>query len=165
MIASQTVESFAFPASFAQERLWLLAQMEPGDPAYHIAGAVRFKGNLNISALRQSLNAIVRRQESLRTTFKAVDGEVIQFVSPADEIQLELVPAPATDTELLEELSRLSQKPFDLEAGPLLRVVLLKRGADDHTLLLTIHHIISDGWSLMVLIRELMEFYRAFVHE
>src|SRR5262249_47638093 len=87
---------FVFPASFAQQRLWLLAQMEPGDPAYHIAGAVRLKGDLDLHALRASLNEVVRRQESLRTTFREVNGEIEQIISPLSTIDLEVVPAETT---------------------------------------------------------------------
>jgi natural product biosynthesis luciferase-like monooxygenase protein/amino acid adenylation domain-containing protein len=146
----------------------LLAQIEPGDPAYHITGAVRFRGNLNLDALRASLNEVIQRQESLRTTFREVDGQITQVILPAVAIDLEVV-----SSELIAEsdtegsfncwLKTAMEKPFDLARGPLLRTVLWKRAGDDYTLVLTIHHIVSDGWSLMVLIREITELYRAFV--
>src|SRR6476646_3744320 len=91
MANSAVQQVFVFPASFAQERLWLLAQMEPSDPAYHITGAVRFRGDLNLYALQASLNEVVKRQESLRTTFREVNGEIEQIISPSSKIDLEVI--------------------------------------------------------------------------
>jgi amino acid adenylation domain-containing protein/non-ribosomal peptide synthase protein (TIGR01720 family) len=169
MTAPKTSEQvFAFPASFAQERLWLLANLEPGDPAYHIAGAVSFKGVLDVHALQTSLNEVVRRHESLRTTFKAIEGRILQVVLPIATISLKIIAAPASngngnESEFWRQVASIVEEPFDLVAGPLLRAALLKRSARDHMLVLAIHHIISDGWSLIVLVRELMELYQAFV--
>ena len=168
MTNSAVQQVFAFPASFAQERLWLLAQIEPSDPAYHITGAVRFKGDLNLHALQASLNEVVKRQESLRTTFREVNGEIEQIISPSSTIDLEVVPSEiphGVDAEASFDswLAVILEEPFDLVRGPLLRVVLWKHAGDDHTMILVVHHIISDGWSLMVLIREVTELYRAFV--
>ncbi len=168
MIKPMTEETFACPASFAQERLWFLAQMDPGDPAYNIAGAVRFTGILDVNALRASLNEVGRRHESLRTTFKLAGGSVIQIVSPEAAIGLDMVAIDMFDRDggardFADQLSQIARQPFDLEAGPLLRIALLQSAPDSHTLLLVIHHIIADGWSLMVLIREVMSLYKAFV--
>jgi amino acid adenylation domain-containing protein/non-ribosomal peptide synthase protein (TIGR01720 family) len=168
MIKPMTEETFACPASFAQERLWFLAQMDPGDPAYNIAGAVRFTGILDVNALRASLNEVGRRHESLRTTFKLAGGSVIQIVSPEAAIGLDMVAIDMSDgdgaaRDFADQLSEIARQPFDLEAGPLLRITLLRSAPDNHTLLLVIHHIIADGWSLMVLIREVMSLYKAFV--
>src|SRR6476469_2138621 len=167
MIKPMMQETSAFPASFAQERLWFLDQMDPGDPAYHIAGAVRFTGSLDVPALRASLNEVARRHESLRTTFKLAGGSVMQIVSPESAANLEMPVINAcagndATKDLNEQMADIARQPFDLEAGPLLRIVLLKSASDSHTLLLVIHHIIADGWSLMVLIREVMAFYKAF---
>ena len=160
-------ETFACPASFAQERLWFLAQMDPGDPAYNIAGAVKFTGRLDVPALQASLNEVGRRHESLRTTFKLSGGSVIQIVSPDGAAVLDMLATDFPDEnsgtrDLTDQLAELARQPFDLEAGPLLRIALLKSAPDRHTLLLVIHHIIADGWSLMVLIREVMSLYKAF---
>src|SRR5258708_6270652 len=149
--------SFALPASFAQQRLWFLSQIEEVGPAYHIAGALRFRGRLDLDILQASLNEVVRRHESLRTTFRMRDGQVAQLVAPVAAIKLETVAAGGAGHSLDETVC----KPFELEKGPLLRVALLRSHDDDHTLALTVHHIISDGWSLMVLIREIKEIYRA----
>jgi natural product biosynthesis luciferase-like monooxygenase protein/amino acid adenylation domain-containing protein len=164
-----TKQVSAFPASFAQERLWMLSQMEPGDPAYHISGAVRFKGNLNLVALQASLNEVVRRQETLRTTFREVNGQIAQIIAPSGAIDLEVVVAenphgPDGEAEFHAWLAGIMRKPFDLAGGPLLRAVLWKRAPENYTLVLVIHHIISDGWSLMVLIREVTELYGALVN-
>jgi amino acid adenylation domain-containing protein/non-ribosomal peptide synthase protein (TIGR01720 family) len=161
-------QAFAFPASFAQERLWLLANLDPKDPAFHVAAAVDFKGVLKASALRAALAEVVHRHESLRTTFRAAQGKVLQIVSAATKIDLEVIPFQSSNGNgnlpaLARKISQIVEQPFDLIAGPLLRAVLLKKNDRHHTLVLVIHHIVSDGWSLMVLIRELMELYRSSV--
>ncbi|HKG15027.1 MAG TPA: amino acid adenylation domain-containing protein [Pyrinomonadaceae bacterium] len=154
------------PLSFAQQRLWFLEQLEPGSPAYHIAGALRMLGRLDAAALRRSLNEIVRRHESLRTSF-VVKGRPEQVVAPDCHIAL-----PVEDLSVLAaaereaEMRRLSreeaQRPFDLSRSPLWRARLLRMGGDEHVLLLTMHHIISDGWSSGVMVRELAALYEAY---
>ncbi|HKT49920.1 MAG TPA: amino acid adenylation domain-containing protein [Candidatus Angelobacter sp.] len=166
--AKSTPQAFAFPASFAQERLWLLANLDPNDPAYHVAAAVDFKGVLKASALRSALAEVVRRHESLRTTFRAAQGKVLQIVSAATKIDLEVIPFQSSNGNgnqpaLVRQISQIVEQPFDLISGPLLRAVLLKKNDRHHVLVLAIHHIVSDGWSLVVLIRELMELYRSSV--
>lgn len=156
------------PLSFAQERLWFLDQFEPGSAAYNLFAAVRLRGRLEIAILEQSLNEIVRRHESLRTTFTHRDGRPLQII--AEFLQLSV---PVLDLgELPEgaravEMKRLAEveasRPFDLERGPLLRLTLLRLEAEEHVALFTIHHIISDGWSMNVLIREVMKLYGAFI--
>jgi len=153
---------FAFPASYAQERIWFLAQMDPCDPAYQISGSVRFTGVLDVAALQASFDEIVSRHESLRTTFRSVDGALMQVISPEATVRLEL--KSVADNEILEKAAAIASKPFNLEAGPLLRIALLQSRPDCHLLLLTIHHSIADGWSLMVLIREVMELYGSLVN-
>jgi amino acid adenylation domain-containing protein len=164
------IRSGAIPLSFAQQRLWFLDQLRPGNPTYNIATAVHLNGVLNVTALSQSVSALVRRHESLRTTFRAVDGQPQQVIGPADP-----VPLPLIDLQILRSTPRerllshlaaqAAQQPFDLTSGPLLRLALLRLAADQHVLLLTLHHIITDGWSMGILIRELVALYRAFAYQ
>ncbi|HEY7077142.1 MAG TPA: condensation domain-containing protein, partial [Solirubrobacteraceae bacterium] len=149
------------PASFAQRRLWFLEQLEPGSTAYTIAGALPLRGPLHVAALERALNEVVRRHESLRTTFTAPAGEPLQVVAP--ELELPLAVHFVRDDAHRRALARAEAgAPFDLECGPLLRAVLLRLGGDEQELLLTMHHIVSDGWSLEVLYRELRTLYAAF---
>ncbi|HYX26460.1 MAG TPA: amino acid adenylation domain-containing protein, partial [Thermoanaerobaculia bacterium] len=164
------------PLSFAQERLWFLDQLEPGSAAYHIAAAERLHGPLDTRALAAGLNEIVRRHEPLRTTFVVEDGEPVQRIAPARPSPLPLLPLlpilPIIDLRGLgtdarrQAAERLaaeeSQRSFDLARGPLLRTALLRLADDEHWLLLTLHHIVADGWSMAVFIRELSALYGAF---
>jgi aspartate racemase len=160
-------EVFVFPVSFAQQRLWFLQQMEPEGAAYNVPVATRLRGRLDTSVLKRTLDEIVRRHESLRTTFDIVDGEPVQLISahaPLDLPVLDLSDLPVEERET--EARRLSteevRKPFDLSKGPLMRARLLRLDEDDHVLLLTLHHIISDGWSMGVLVGEVAALYTAF---
>src|SRR5688572_29943554 len=151
------------PLSFAQQRMWFLDQLEPGNALYNIPAALRLKGRLDTAALEQSLNEIVRRHESLRTVFKVVKGEPVQVIAAPQPLSLAVLdvrerPADMTEAQMIEEMRR----PFDLTAGPLMRVALLHVEGDEYVLLLTMHHIISDGWSLGVLLRELTTLYAAY---
>jgi amino acid adenylation domain-containing protein len=155
------------PLSYAQQRLWFLDQFEPGRAAYNIAGALRMAGRLDAAALGSSLNEIVRRHESLRTSFTSVGGAPVQVIAPASHLALaveELTALPAGEREA--EVRRLAReeaaRPFDLRESPLVRARLLRLGAEEHVLLLTMHHIVSDGWSLGVFARELAALYGAF---
>ncbi|HEX7314156.1 MAG TPA: amino acid adenylation domain-containing protein [Pyrinomonadaceae bacterium] len=155
------------PLSHEQQRLWFLDQLEPGSAFFNCPGAARLKGHLDVETLERSMDEIVRRHESLRTSFPATDGQPVQFI--ADEMHVNL---------LVEDLGHLSQgeaeaeaerrateeshQPFDLARGPLLRVRLLRLAADDHVVLFTMHHIIADGWSVGVLMREFGTLYEAF---
>jgi amino acid adenylation domain-containing protein len=157
-------ESFA--VSFAQQRLWFLAQLEPDNPSYNLPQILRLKGELNVDALEQTINAIIARHESLRTTFKEVDGEPVQIVSDVHEIKLgftDLKGLPESERE--DEAQRLAvaevRRPFDLSRDYPLRAVLVRLDEDDHWLLLTMHHIVSDGWSLGIFTRELANIYGA----
>ena len=150
--------------SSAQQRLWFLAQMEGGNAAYHMPLNLRLRGSLDVPALERSFNQLVARHAALRTTFIAVEGEGRQLVSPpAHSVRLTVTDVQGHDAQ--ERLSRLideeGARPFDLSRGPLMRVSLLRLAADDHVLLLTQHHIISDGWSMGVLTRELGQLYAA----
>ena len=158
------------PLSFAQQRLWFLDQLQTSSTLYNIAAARRLKGRLNVSALAQSLREIVRRHESLRTTFSVMDGEPVQVIAAADtlslaETDLSHLPLTELETETQREVRAEAQRPFDLAQGPLFRARLLKLGAEEHVLLLTLHHIISDGWSIGILFRELAVLYNAFCAE
>jgi amino acid adenylation domain-containing protein len=167
----QDAEVFAFPASFTQERLWLLDQMDPGNPAYNIAGGVRIRGALNIPALHRSLNEVVRRHEALRTTFRSIGGQVAQIIGLELNLPLPIITLNANsngggstfDQEILSRAAVITSHRFDLSRGPLLQVELLKFSEEDHALLLVFHHVIADGWSMSILIHEAMALYNAFI--
>jgi len=161
------VEVFVFPASFAQQRLWFLNQLEPRSPAYNIPAAVRLEGWLNLEALERSLHEVVRRHESLRTTFAVADGQPVQVIAPTlpltlQVVELEHLSADERDAATLRMAGEEAREPFDLSVGPLLRARLLKLSEDEHVLLLTMHHIVSDGWSAGVFIREMAALYETF---
>ena len=166
-IRLQRRDSNSFPLSFAQERLWFLDQLEPGNPAYSISAAYRVTGRLNVTALEQSLDEIVRRHEILRTTFPVVNGQPVQVISPDIDLTLPIVdlrelPETEREAEAQRRATEEAQQPFDLARGPLLRVKLLRLSEDEHVFLLTMHHIVSDDWSLGVFMRELTALYEAF---
>jgi amino acid adenylation domain-containing protein len=155
------------PLSFAQERLWFFDQLEPGNPFYNLCGAVRVTGQLNAEALRQSIEKIIDRHEVLRTAFAAVEGQPIQVVAAAGDWTLPLIDLSSRSPDDRQaEVQRLSassaRDPFDLGQSSLLRAKLLRLDETEHVLLLTVHHIVFDGWSLGVFLRELAEFYQAF---
>jgi len=155
------------PLSFAQQRLWFLHQWEPSSSLYNSSASLRIGGRLNVPALRRTLQEIVARHESLRTSFVAVDGVPSQRI--AESL---LLPLPVVDLSELPEADRqqvaksLAQqdalRPFDLANGPLLRITLLRLFAEEHVVLYTMHHIISDGWSMSVVGREVAALYEAF---
>jgi amino acid adenylation domain-containing protein len=151
------------PLSFAQQRLWVLDQLEPNNPLYNIPRALRMKGKLNVEALRRSLNEIVRRHESQRTTFAVQQGQPVQVIVPALALDLPVVDlSAADDAEARRIASEEAQTPFDLSKGPLLRAKLLRLAGEDHVLLVTMHHIVSDAWSAGVFLNELSMLYKAF---
>ena len=157
------------PLSFAQQRLWFLHQMNPTSPIYNLPNAVRLKGRLDIKALERTLTEIVRRHESLRTTFAVVDGLPVQIFSPARQqhlpiIDLSEMPERARGEEERRIVAAECERPFDLSNGPLLRVTLVRAGQDDHILILVMHHIASDAWSSGVLVREVVALYEAFYY-
>ncbi|HET9788878.1 MAG TPA: condensation domain-containing protein, partial [Pyrinomonadaceae bacterium] len=155
------------PLSFAQQRLWFISQLEPDDPFYNCIEALRMTGKLNVPLLEQTFNEVMRRHEALRTTFELVGGEPVQVVSSEIEVNpslIDLRALPASERE--RQLSKLSSeelgRPFDLTRGPLLRVVILRISEHEHAVLFTTHHIISDGWSVDVLTREIIDLYSSF---
>ncbi|HEX6863967.1 MAG TPA: amino acid adenylation domain-containing protein, partial [Thermoanaerobaculia bacterium] len=146
------------PLSFAQERLWFLDQMEPGSAAYNMPFAARLDGELDIEAFRQALEGIVQRHEALRTTFQAgSDGRPVQIIAAPAPLALPVIDLSAGEVQYrLEAEARL---PFDLARGPLLRALLLRLGPESHVALVVQHHIVSDGWSIGVFLRELSALY------
>ncbi|HEX8242473.1 MAG TPA: condensation domain-containing protein, partial [Longimicrobium sp.] len=155
------------PLSFAQQRLWFLDQIERAGAAYHMPTRLRLRGELDRGALVRALDRIVARHEALRTTFAAADGEPVQRIAPAEESPFHLVEHDLrADSEAGAKLQRVMAEeagaPFDLARGPLIRGRLIRLGAEDHVLLVTMHHIVSDGWSMGVLTRELSALYTAF---
>ncbi|MEL6900323.1 MAG: condensation domain-containing protein, partial [Cyanobacteria bacterium J06606_4] len=156
------------PLSSAQRRLWFIDQVTPGNPAYNRPTHFRLTGDLQVEALAQSLNAIVQRHRVLRMTFRAVAGEPVGCVAPALSIPLPVVDLSVLDPAAQSVQSRqlaeqAGEQPFDLSQGPLLRAQLLRLGAQAHILLVNIHHIVFDGWSVDVFQQSLAHFYQAFV--
>ena len=155
------------PLSFAQQRLWFLHQLEPDNTAYNMPAATRLTGKLNIDALEQSLTEIISRHEVMRTIFGMENDEPVQIILPAQPVPIPVVDlshlsASKREAEATRRATVEAQRPFDLSRGPLIRFTLLRLGADEHILLLTMHHIIFDGWSTGVLIDELTTLYRAY---
>src|SRR5690349_17810106 len=165
---NMTIEkNWAFPMSFAQQRFWLLNELEPGNTAYSIPCSMRLRGKLDVQALENSLNEIVSRHEVFRTTFKIVEGEPAQIVAPCLRVSLPIKDLSAwLECDRESEAARLAKEeadtPLDLENGPLIRSQLIRLSDVDHILLLTLHHIIFDGWSRRIFARELAGCYEAF---
>ncbi|MEH1968906.1 amino acid adenylation domain-containing protein [Nostoc sp.] len=161
------VRSPELPLSFAQQRLWFLAQLEPNSPFYNMPAAVRLEGQLNVEALEQSFNEIINRHEALRTNFQTIEGQAIAVISEAKSLILSVfdisdLPLNQQEAEVKKQVTQQAQKPFDLKDDLLLRVKLLRLGQQEHIILLTMHHIVSDGWSIDVLMQELATLYQAF---
>ncbi len=155
------------PLSFAQQRLWFLDRLAPDNPFYNMFGAVRLTGALDLDALRGAFREIVRRHEALRTTFQPGEHGPVQGIAPATSFEVPRVDLEGLAEDLRRrELARLSGdealRPFDLARGPLVRAALLRSAAREHTLLVNLHHIISDGWSMGILFHELATLYGAF---
>jgi amino acid adenylation domain-containing protein/non-ribosomal peptide synthase protein (TIGR01720 family) len=156
----------ALPLSYAQQRLWFIDQLAPGQAAYNNPGGMRLSGPLNLDILRKSLTEIVRRHEALRTRFVSAKGEPQQVIDEAAALDIPIVElngTPANEREAAAErwAREEAAKPFDLERGPLIRTGLLRMGDQDHILMLIMHHIISDGWSAEVLVKEFAAVYAA----
>jgi amino acid adenylation domain-containing protein len=154
------VDNGLAPLSFPQERLWVMHQLAPEVPVYNMPGAVRLRQPLDVGRLHSRLDAVAARQESLRTTFPSLDGRPVQRVGPERAVPLELVDLRGVaergrEAECLRLAGAEARRPFDLTAGPLHRFVLYRLGAADHLLLVSAHHIVTDGWSMSVLWREL----------
>jgi len=152
------------PLSFAQQRLWFLHELEPSSSFYNVPVAVRLRGHLQIDAMQRTLNEIVRRHESLRTSFPTLDAQPVQSIAPALVLDLPLMDV-STEYEAQRLATEEARRPFNLATGPLIRASLVSLGAEDHVLLVTMHHIVSDGWSMGVLIKEVGALYRAFIED
>lgn len=157
-------EAGLLPLSFAQQRLWFLEQMNPGSPAYNIPSAVIMNGRLDINALNDSFNLVIKRHEALRTVFKMADGQPVQVILP--ELKIDLPIKELTGFKRAEQMDMVRQiitednlKPYDLSNGPLLRVMLIRLKDDENVLCLNMHHIVSDGWTLQVLMKEVSAIY------
>jgi len=162
-LAGAPAERYAFPASFAQQRLWFLDQLDGAGPVWNVRLPVCLRGALDVVALEQAVAAVVARHESLRTTFGMRGGEILQFVASTVAVPVERVPMPgATDDDVRHRLGELAALSFDIREGPLLRVFLVEQAPEVHVLLLLSHHIVSDAWSSGVLFRDLAAAYRAF---
>ncbi len=164
-----TAEVFAFPVSFAQQRLWFLDQLDGGSFAYNIPVAVRLNGKLNRASLTSALNEVIRRHEALRTSFSTVDNQPVQVISDYQPLALPIVDLSGLsevqrEAEVQHRAVEEAQRPFDLARGSLVRVQVLCLSEQEHVALLTMHHIISDGWSCGVLIREIATLYEAYSH-
>ncbi|NNB89170.1 non-ribosomal peptide synthase/polyketide synthase, partial [Corallococcus exiguus] len=153
--------------SFAQQRLWFVDQLEPGSPLYNMPLALSLTGDLDVEALRGSLDALMARHESLRTTFRMEAGKPVQDIHPEGHVPLELVDLTGLGSRAAKQAEAQRQghaetlRPFDLTRGPVIRALLMNLDAREHVLVLHLHHIVSDGWSLGVLVRELTALYAA----
>ncbi|MEG4144509.1 amino acid adenylation domain-containing protein [Microcoleus sp. Pol12B5] len=155
------------PLSFAQQRLWFLDQLQPGNPGYNIPAAVRLKGALNVAVLEQTFQEIIKRHEALRTTFNSVEGRPAQVIISSFNFTLPIVnlrelSQAEREAEAMRLAAEEARQPFDLTKWPLLRVTLLHLDETEYLLLLTVHHIVADGWSMGVLVREVVALYEAF---
>jgi amino acid adenylation domain-containing protein len=156
-----------YPLSYAQQRLWFVDQLTPGSPHYHQYMAVRVEVPLDTGVLQRVVDEIVRRHDSLRTTFRSIDGRPVQVVGPSvrvpvGEVDLRALPQREREPEAMRLAEFEIRRPFRLAEGPLIRIRLLRLGDTEQVFVLTLHHIISDGWSLDVLLRELGQLYSAF---
>jgi non-ribosomal peptide synthetase component F/thioesterase domain-containing protein len=161
-------ESYAMPASVAQQRFYAMDELSPGNPGSHVFACVRLNGQISLSWLERSFAALAERHESLRTTFQKQDGELLQVIHPATTLPLtvtalEAIAEPELEKKLWDELRAEGIVPFDLAKGPLLRARLFRLAEQEHVLMLTTHHIVTDGWSQSVIQRELWTVYEALI--
>ena len=156
------------PASFAQQRLWFLKQYDSQSAFYNMTEALKLSGNMNLDAMNQTVTKILERHEGLRTTFSNVDGTVLQILHPVEAVQIPVEDlSSSSETERDDLISKYISEEintvFDLETGPLVKFKLLKLEENEHVVLLTMHHIISDGWSMGIFVREFAQIYDAIV--
>jgi amino acid adenylation domain-containing protein len=161
------VRGAEMPLSSAQQRVWFLNLFEPDSSYYNVSVSVRLKGRLDVQVFRRTLDEIISRHEILRTTFPSHAGRPVQIIAPGAQANLSVAdltnsPAETRELQALELATEKSREPFDLEHGPLFRANLIKLTDDLHLVTLTLHHIVSDGWSLQVIVRELAVIYNAF---
>ncbi|MCU1758285.1 non-ribosomal peptide synthetase [Pseudomonas sp. 14P_8.1_Bac3] len=158
------------PLSYSQQRMWFLWQMEPDSPAYNVGGMARLRGVLDVGRFETALQALIMRHETLRTTFPSVDGVAQQRVHPETGMRMDWKDFSALVAELREQRVQAladseAHQPFDLETGPLLRACLVKTAEQEHYLVLTLHHIVTEGWAMDIFARELSALYEAFVDD
>jgi Condensation domain len=169
-ITPQNRDTNTFPLSFAQQRLWFIDQLEPGNIALNLSLSIGLTGSLNVKALEASFQEIVNRHEVLRTTFTTLQGQPVQVISPNLSLELPIIDlqkvlADERESKMLQLATAEAHQPFDLSKDTLLRVTLLQLAKSEYALLLTMHHIISDGWSVGVLVREVATLYEAYSHD
>nr|WP_085622981.1 MULTISPECIES: non-ribosomal peptide synthetase [unclassified Pseudomonas] len=153
----------SLPLSYAQQRQWFLWQLEPDAPIYNIPAALRLQGHLDVEALQRSFDALIARHETLRTTFSETGQGTVQIVHPEHSLALAIQTLHHADEHTLrQQVEAEARRPFDLRQGPLLRVKLLRLAQDRHVLVVTMHHIVSDGWSMPLMIEELMQLYAGY---
>ncbi|TKJ71209.1 non-ribosomal peptide synthetase [Pseudomonas sp. CFBP13509] len=162
--------SLPVPLSYSQQRMWFLWQMEPDSPAYNVGGMARLRGVLDVGRFEAALQALIMRHETLRTTFPSVDGVAYQKVSAQTGLRMDWQDMSAlNEGEREQRLQQLADHeahtPFNLETGPLLRTCLVKAGEREHYLVLTLHHIVTEGWAMDIFARELSALYEAFIDE
>ncbi|MEG8247238.1 non-ribosomal peptide synthetase [Pseudomonas paracarnis] len=158
------------PLSYSQQRMWFLWQMEPDSPAYNVGGMARLRGVLDVGRFEAALQALIMRHETLRTTFPSVDGVACQKVSAQTNVRMDWQDFSALNEpqrqQRLQQLADVeAHTPFNLETGPLLRACLVKAGEQEHYLVLTLHHIVTEGWAMDIFARELSALYEAFIDE
>ena len=157
-------ESGPAPLSFSQQRLWFFDQFEPASFVYNVLTPVSLRGNLDVSALEEAFNHLVRRHEALRTTFELREGQPVQIIGqqqsiPIRRLDLSHHARPEQKEQVHAVFNDETCRPFDLKKGPLLRITLVRMAAEEHALLLAMHHIVTDGWSMNVLVREAVALY------
>jgi len=163
------VAVYEFPTSFGQRRMWLLAELDPGEPTYNISWALWLDGELDLDALQQAWDAALDRHEALRTTFRNDSGVPVQVIEdepaarPLRVSTVEDLPEGEREAAALAQIRELAGVPFDLAAGPLSRATLVRLSAHTHVLAVVMHHIVADGWSFRVLFEELSKDYEAIV--
>ncbi|QSQ18069.1 non-ribosomal peptide synthetase [Myxococcus landrumensis] len=158
--------SAGMPLSFAQRRLWFLGSLDAGGYSYNLPFVVRLRGGLDVAALEHAFTELVRRHEALRTTFAEVEGEPVQRIASPEAVRLQIVDARSGGPQAVatrQHVEALARESFDLTKGPLLRVTLLKEGEGEHVMVVVVHHIVADGWSMGVMAREVEELYGAYV--
>jgi amino acid adenylation domain-containing protein len=155
------------PLSFSQQRLWFFDQFEPGNFVYNLLTAVSLRGKLDVPALQKAFNELVRRHESLRTTFEIQEGQPVQIIGtqqsiPMRHLDLTELPEAEQQSALRRLLDEQSLQPFDLKKGPLLRITLVRQSQEEHVVLMAMHHIVTDGWSMNILVQETIALYEAY---
>jgi len=166
---NEELGGYIMPLSYAQQRLWFLDQFSPNTALYNLPSAFRLKGRMDVGIFKTSIREIITRHESLRTNFLAEDGEPFQIIKPEIEFNLNIIDISELSEDLQEErikdfIEKDAREPFNLTDDVLFRVTLIRLDDNDHVLMATMHHIISDGWSMGVLIREIVQVYQASIN-